>query len=205
MVRRWQPELLLFDPLYKAELLMHRLLPSWFLQPRWRRIYEMPVTKEPPHKADAVDFRWASAADTHLLESYHGEQLTTARLSYGHRAAILVKNDKLIGVAWFATRSYYDVDTQTRVTLSFDEAWIYGVWIHRRYRRRGLYADLLRHAGVELRRRGIRQLLFAIDAFNIRSRRLHQRLLAKPIGHLYGVRLAFFNAYRFHRELVPRG
>ncbi len=160
----------------------------------------MPVPKEPPCHAETVEFRWASPSDIPLLESQLGEKRTTARLSYGHRAAIFVQDNQLVGIAWFATRNYYDVDTATRVTLSFDEAWIYGVWIHRKHRKRGLYRDLLRHAGLELRRRGIRQLLFAIDAVNIRSKRLHRRLSAKPIGHLFGVRLPFYNAYRFHRE-----
>lgn len=205
MFRRWQPDLLIFDPLFKLELLMHWLLPSWLLQPRWSRVYEMPVPKAPPETPDGVAFRWASASDIPLLESQWGEQLVATRLSYGHRAAILVKDEKLIGVAWFATRGYYDVETDTRVTLSFDEAWIYGAWIHRRHRGRGHYARLLRHAGVELRRRGVRHLLFAIDAVNIRAKRVHRRLRAKPIGHLFGVRLAFYNAYRFRREpLIPR-
>jgi GNAT superfamily N-acetyltransferase len=205
MFRRWQPDLLIFDPLYKAELLMHRLLPSWFLQPRWCRIYQMPVSKEPLDPCGAVAFRWATAADIPLLESRLGEKLTTARLTCGHRAVIAVKDDKLVGVAWFATRSYYDCDTTMRITLSFDEAWIYGVWIHRSQRKHGLYNQLLQYAGVELRRRGVRQLLFAIDAINVRSRRLHRRLSAKPIGYLVGLRFPFYQAYRFHREPLSVG
>jgi hypothetical protein len=88
MFRRWQPDLLLFDPLYKVETLMHRLLPSWLLQPRWCRVYEMPIPKGPPEESDTVAFRWASAADTALLESQFRERLISTRLSYGHRAAI---------------------------------------------------------------------------------------------------------------------
>lgn len=215
MFRRWQPDLLIFDLLHPLVTLLHCLLPTWLLRPRWSRVYEMPLPRAVPASTDAepkrslsageIEFRWATAADSPLLESRFGERLISTRLSYGHRAAVLVKGKKLIGIAWFATRGYYDVATGTRVTLSFDEAWIYGAWIHRRYRGCGLYSHLLRSASVELRRRGVRHLLFANDAINIRSKRVHRKLHAKPIGRLYGVRLAFYNAYRFHREPVtPR-
>lgn len=182
---------------------MRRLFPCWLLQPCWRRVYEMPVPKSPTD-CEGVEFRWATAADLPLIEAQLGERLTSTRLSYGHRAAILVKDSQLIGIAWFATRGYYDTDTGTRVTLSFDEAWVYGAWIQRRHRGRGLYRHLLQQAGVELRRRGMRHLLFAIDATDIRSQRVHRRLDAERVGHLFGVRLAFYRAYRFHREPLLR-
>ena len=203
MFRRWQPDLLLLVPLYQLEMLMHRLFPFWLLQPRWRRVYEMPVPKNPTDH-DGVEFRWAAAADIPLLEAQLGERLTATRLSYGHRAAILVKDAKLIGIVWFATRGYYDIDTGTRVTLSFDEAWVYGAWIQRRHRGRGLYRHLLQQAGIELRRRGVRHLLLAIDAMDVRSQRVHRRLQAQRVGHLFGVQLAFYKAYRFHREPLLR-
>ena len=204
MFRRWQPDLLILVPLYKLETLMHRLFPSWLLQPRWCRVYEMPVPQDAVPCA-GIEFRWAAAADLPLIEARLDERLTATRLSYGHRAAILVKDTKLIGIAWFATRGYYDVDTDTRVTLSFDEAWLYGVWIQRRHRGRGLYRHLLQQAGIELRRRGVRRLLLAIDAIDVRSQRVHRRLRAQRVGHLFGVQLAFYKAYRFHREpLLPK-
>src|SRR5690606_6407059 len=128
MFRRWQPDLLVLVPLYQLEKLMRRLFPCWLLQPCWRRVYEMPVPKSPTDR-EGVEFRWATAADLPLIEAQLGERLTSTRLSYGHRAAILVKDSQLIGIAWFATRGYYDTDTGTRVTLSFDEAWVYGAWI----------------------------------------------------------------------------
>jgi predicted GNAT family acetyltransferase len=159
----------------------------------------MPVPRQEPIPKDCVEFRWAKAEDIVLLESQFGEKVTSTRLSYGHRAAILVKDGKLIGAAFFATRGYYDIDTGTRVTLSFDETWIYGAWIQRRHRGQGLYSLLLRGAADDLRFRGVRQMLFAIDLLNVRAKRIHRSMGAVPIGKIYGVRLATFNAYRYTR------
>jgi predicted GNAT family acetyltransferase len=159
----------------------------------------MPVPRGEATTDPGIEFRWATTQDIALLEAQFGEELTSTRLSYGHRAAILVKDGKLIGAAYFATRGYYDIDTGTRVTLSFDETWIYGAWIQRRYRGRGLYSTLLRNAAVDIRHRGVRQLLFAIDLSNVRAKRIHRSMGAVPIGKIYGVRLAKYNIYRYTR------
>lgn len=199
MFRRFQPDLLIYDFLFRLEMLMHRFLPKWMLHPRWSRVFEMPVPRQEPTTKQGIEFRWATAEDIGILEFQFGEEVTSTRLSYGHRAAILVKDGKLIGAAYFATRGYYDVDTGTRVTLSFDETWIYGVWIQRRHRGKGLYTMLLRNAAVDLRHRGVRQMLFAIDLLNVRAKRIHRSMGAIPIGKIYGVRLAKYNAYRYTR------
>jgi len=199
MFRRFQPDLLIFDFLFRLEILMHRILPQWMLHPRWSRVYEMPVPRCEPVTHQEIEFRWATTEDITLLESQFGEEATSTRLSYGHRAAILVKDGKLIAAAYFATRGYYDIDTGTRVTLSFDETWVYGAWVHRRYRGKGLYSMLLRNAAIDIRHRGVRQLLFAIDILNVRAKRIHRSMGAVPIGKIYGVRLAKYNIYRYTR------
>jgi len=205
MFRRFQPDLLIHDALYQVEMITRRILPKWLLHPRWSRVYEMPVPKQKPDGSSDIEFRWATVADTALLESQFGEKAVASRLSFGHRAAILVKDGKLIAAAYFATRGYYDVDTGTRVTLSFDEAWIYASWVQYRHRGQGYYSLLLRYAASDLRRRGIRQLLLAIDTFNIRGKRVHRSMGAVPIGRIYGIRFANINAYRFSRiPFTPR-
>lgn len=178
---------------------MHWILPKWMLHPRWSRVYEMPVPRQAPAIHDEIEFRWSTTEDISLLESQFGEHLTSTRLSYGHRVAILVKGGKLIGAAFFATRGYYDIDTGTRITLSFDETWLYGAWIHRRHRGKGLYKMLLCHAAIDLRHRGVRQMLCAIDLLNVRAKRIHRSMGAVPIGKIYGVRLAKYNIYRYTR------
>lgn len=200
MTRRFQPDLYLFDMLYAMETLVRRVVPRWFLHPRWSRVFEMPVPRRPGEGLPGVEFRWATTKDTPLLESHFGEKLVTARHSYGHRAAILVKEQKLVGAAYFASRGYYDFDTDTRITLGFDESWLYGAWIRPGYRGRGLYSYLLREAAGDLRRRGVTRLMFAIATLNIRAKRIHRSMRAEPIGRIYGVRLVNYNAYRFSRK-----
>jgi hypothetical protein len=209
MICRFQPDLLIYQTLYAAELLFRKWLPRWMLHPRCMRVYEMPVPKlwgdETEAFSGGIEFRWATAEDTPLLEKRFGEKVILGRLSYGHRAAILVKDGALIGAAFFASRSFRDIDTDTRIILSFDENWLYGAWIHRKYRNRGNYSRFLRHAGVDLRHRGVRGLLFALDTLDVRSKRIHRRMGAKPIGRIYGVRLAKYNAYRYSRmPFTPR-
>jgi len=209
MICRFQPDLPIFQTLYGVELLIRRWLPKWILHPRCMRLYEMPVPKlragDTDRFSEGIEFRWATAEDTPLLEKRFGERVTLRRLSYGHRAAILVKDGGLIGAAYFASRSFRDVDTDTRIILSFDENWLYGAWIHRKYRNRGNYSRLLRHAGEEVRHRGVRGLLLALDMLDVRTKRIHRRMGATPIGRIYGVRLANYNAYRYTRmPLTPR-
>lgn len=200
MTWRFQPDLCIFDSLYGMEKSMRRVLPRWLLHPRWSRVYEMPVPRRRSEGLPGVEFRWATPEDAGLLETRFGEKLVAARHSYGHRAAILVKDNQLIGAAYFASRGYYDFDTDTRITLGFDESWLYGSWIRRRYRGQGLYSYLLREASEDLRRRGVTRLMFAIDLLNVRAKRVHRSMRAEPIGRIYGVRLASYNAYRFSRK-----
>jgi len=209
MICRFQPDLPIFQSLYGAELMLRKWLPKWMLHPRCIRLYEMSVPRlrddDTDLFGDGVEFRWATVEDTPLLERRFGEEATLTRLSYGHRAAILVKDGELIGAAYFASRSFRDVDTDTRIILSFDENWLYSAWIHRKYRNRGNYSRFLRNAGVDLRRRGVRGLLFAVDMLNVRAKRIHRRMGANPIGRIYGVRLVKYNAYRYSRmPLTPR-
>jgi GNAT superfamily N-acetyltransferase len=199
MFRRFQPDLLIFDFLLRLERAVRFFLPKWMLHPRWTRVYEMPVPRKLPEGRDDIEFRWATTEDIGLLESRFGEEVISTRLSFGHRAAMLVKDGELIGAAFFATRGYYDIDTGTRITLSFDETWMYGAWIHRRHRGHHLYSLLLDHVAVDLRHRGIRQILLALELLNVRAHRLHRAKGAKPIGKIYGVRLANYKIYRYSR------
>jgi RimJ/RimL family protein N-acetyltransferase len=187
---------------YRVESLSHRIVPKWLFHPRWCYLYSMPVTKRnTTRNASGNDshtptFRWATDEDRRPLQEQAGRETIDGRFAAGHRGATLWDGDALIGTAWFAMREYLDDETQTKIELAPDQCWLFGSWVHRDCRNRGYYGRMISEAATDLASRGIREIVFAVDASNFVSQRVHQALGAVRAGSLVGTRLCGLRLYK---------
>jgi RimJ/RimL family protein N-acetyltransferase len=189
------------DSLYRAETIVHRYLPRWLLHPRYCFVYRLRAANFRPRDRKAAEesttLRWATPSDFDALAAQAGEKVVTKRLVQGHRAATLwLQQTQLVGTAWFAVRSYLDDETEVEINLGPQEAWLFGSWIHHQIRGNGYYSRLIQFAFLELQASSITDLMFAVDATNFRSQRVHRALGAERCGSIRGIRVFGHSAFR---------
>lgn len=146
--------------------------------------------------ASGVTFRWATEKDRRALQEQAGHDVIDRRFEAGHRGATLWHDDQLVGTAWFAVREYLDDETRTKIDLAANQCWLFGSWVHRDHRNRGYYGRLISEAAVDLQSRGIREIVFAVDASNFVSQAVHRALGAARAGSLIGTRLFGLQLYK---------
>jgi hypothetical protein len=185
--------------LYKLESLYHRAIPSWLFQPRYCWVYNLSLKCHPELNAGSFGtIRWAGDNDWALLKM--GCKLTDRRLAEGDRAVILLVERKLIGVLWIATGEYRDWDTGLQIELEPNQAWMYGAWVHRQFRGKKLYSQMIQFVSGELLRAGQSEMLFAIDWSNGHSQYIHSSYGAVRVGKMFGIRMFGWERYHFQLD-----
>lgn len=159
----------------------------------------MPCSYRPvAHKRPAkLTCRWATEPDRQLL--LKASSLTAKRLELGDRAAVLFIDEQLVGTVWISTGTYHDWDTDLKIELQPNEAWLYGAWIDRNFRGQHLYSYLIAHVCESLQQQSIDSLLLAVDWSNSLSQKVHKALGAERIGSLYGLCIFGSRHFRLNR------
>ena len=126
-------------------------------------------------------------------------RLPPERLEFGDRAAVLFIDEQLVGTVWISTKTYHDWDTDLKIELQPNEAWLYGAWIHRKFRGQQLYSSLIAHVCESLQQPSIDSILLAVDWSNGLSQNVHEALGAERIGSLYGLCIFGLRHFRLNR------
>ncbi len=211
---------------YHLEILGRRIVPSWLAAARWQQLWILPLTGEKKWVSDVrgdlpLEMRIVrnscESADFGLLASQCGKEMAQMRLASGAFAAVAVEKPAaggesmgpvLAGVVWFSTGKYLDLDTRLEILLQPSDAWLFGAWVRRDLRGRGLYQCLLNFSVSELGGAMggamIDRVWLGTDRSNHLSRLVHQRLGARPAGVCYGVKILGAGRYRCRCDLAVR-
>jgi RimJ/RimL family protein N-acetyltransferase len=185
--------------LYPLEVRIQQWIPAWMFQVRLQELYVLPLLSLPvesPASSLQLFRATQSPRDLELLASQCGKNILDQRLAQKGCCYLAISAGRLMGIVWFAFDSYRDIDTSIDFRLNGDQAWLYGAWVARDFRRNGIYRQLLQRASSDLASEGIRQFMLAIDMSNSASRRAHRRLGATRRGTCWGGKLFGCGGYR---------
>lgn len=181
--------------LYQLEVRTQQWIPATWLWTRWWRLYSwenfsfasVPLSQNHKEADREIVVRWGTESDTALLSQQGSRRWVEQRWGAGGQVCLATHQNRLVGVIWFQPNCYVDLDTAITIRLRSDQVWLYGSWVARDFRGRGLYRRLLCAAIDGLTtRQGIRQICLAVDQSNRRSRQVHEHLGARGIGNLRG-------------------
>jgi ribosomal protein S18 acetylase RimI-like enzyme len=194
--------------LYRAEMLFRRVIPEGVFSFRSQSIGKMPIKPllEQPAVESAV-FQQArfDENDRQLLAAQAGIEAVENRIRHNNQAWFADDTYGLLAACWTATGEYFDLDTGTTVVLRPNEAWLFGAWVRKDARGRGIYRQLLQHVGAALSQEGVSTFLLGVDHSNRLSSRVHERLGTVWIGRCSGVRIMQSGRYRIHIDERQRG
>jgi GNAT superfamily N-acetyltransferase len=105
------------------------------------------------------------------------------------RAAAVWQNDTPVGIAWIVKDSFDEPELGVRVQLDSDEVWLFAAVVLRPWRRKGIYADLLKFLQDELARAGMQRIVCGISVGNSASLAAHQQAGAQQLGHIFAARI----------------
>ncbi len=149
-----------------------------------------------PNSLVTVQLMSRDETECRQVEEQSGSLAYNFRMAAGDCAVIAKIDSTVVGVCWLAFDRYLDQDTETNVELSADDVWLYGAWVERQYRGRGIYRDIVSMASEHARRLNKSTFLFAVDFSNHVSRSTHESLGANWIGYVYGVKLLGLGGFR---------
>lgn len=183
--------------LYTLEAKIRSAVPTRLGTAVWQDIYLWPLQELRCANDDVANIRWATSDDRALLVQRDGERTADYRLGQGNQAAVFFGDAGIEGIAWFAREVYDDMDTGLRFPLLDNQAWLFGAWVSRIRRGKGVYRKLTSFAANALREQSaIDQIFLAIDRSNRTSRAVHQRLGASRVGSIRGGRVFGRSSYR---------
>ncbi len=189
--------------LYKLESLRYRFVPRQLLLPKYCIVYSIALSTAPMRwestTPSGVQIRWATENDVVALANRF--QQTHQRVREGDLAVVAYCDERLVGTAWIARTQYRDWETGIVLPLRNDQAWLYGAWVHRQFRRQRIYASIFRYLAGQLHSEGVQEIRLAVDWSNGVSRRVHERFGGRVIGSLSGLRLCGVGGFQF--KLYP--
>lgn len=183
--------------LYRLESKLRSAVPPRLGTAVWQDLYLWKSLEFPDASDEAAGIRWATSEDRALLVQRDGERTAGFRLGQGNQAAVVIGESGIEGIVWFARHVYDDMDTGLRFPLQDNQVWLFGAWVSRGRRGKGVYRKLTSFAANALREQSaIDQIFLAIDRSNRISRAVHERLGARRIGSLRGGRIFQKSSYR---------
>jgi ribosomal protein S18 acetylase RimI-like enzyme len=189
---------------YHLENTFYRVVPRVIFQPRWCFVFECSIAEAIARSSwlpSGFEVRWAVPSDTQRLVEAFGEEVVADRLTQEDRAVILLSGDALVGTIWIAKRNYCDWETGIEFRLPEATAWIYGSWVHRKFRGSGYYSELWRFVAEQLHQEGIEKIRLTVDCSNGHSQRVHRNFGSKSIGSIFGLRFFGRSLFRLPKSL----
>ncbi len=186
------------NKLYQAELLFRRVIPRALFEFRYQRIGILPFWSSTGDSLPGLDFGLGTAG-TELNEAIcrqSGASVYEARRLAGHQYAWAAKGHELLGVSWVAKTIYEDIDTGLALQLQPEELWLYGAWVRRDWRGKGIYRKLLETLIQGFEKDTSNRFLLAVDLSNNVSHATHTKLGASWIGYCYGLKALGMGSYR---------
>jgi GNAT superfamily N-acetyltransferase len=129
-----------------------------------------------------LKLRWAEHADIPRFADLDFVETARERLAAGHRAAIALCDQRLVGYVWFAKDRYFEAELLTEFRLPTDAIWLHTARVEPQCRRQGIYKRLLQFACSSLREEGVSRIQLSVERLNRRSVAAHESAGANRIG-----------------------
>lgn len=175
--------------LYSFGIVFNRIVPKWIMRVRRFNVYEMDPSPSSSPGISSTTVGWA-VSEEEMLEA---EQLTGPQRSVGVgvgdmrvcRASI---DEKLVAAFWATSNVFWEDGLGIGYELDDDQAWLFGAYVDKPFRRRGIYSSILKFMTPNLIASGKEQVLLAVNPDNIGSRKVHEKYAARKVGSVVAIR-----------------
>lgn len=190
-------------PAYFLTLARRRLLPPRCFDRSRLIMLELALPVSAPAPIPGGKIRWAEEREHDLLGAFgHTRAILRRRFADGDRPCVLVLGDRLAGYAWFRVGVFDEEQLGARFRMAPGEVWLYDGMVAPDLRGRGLYANLVKGAGVLLAAEGFSRMLIQVEVSNRNGFHGHRAAGARPIASYQALRLCGRTRFSDHRGTV---
>ena len=189
--------------LYSIGIVVNRIVPSWLFRFRHFVVYEM----DPQRLASVEDVRKNHTDSLINISWCETEQdvRTAEKLTYTSAAEVgddfkiaQAKSDQqTAGALWAVRNSFTEDELGIKFDLRSKQIWLFAALIDSRFRRQGIYAQVLSFMCCEGESKFARQasdspqFLLCVNPHNIATNRVHQKYAKEVLGQAFSFK--FFN------------
>ena len=176
-------------PVYPAQLVLRRFLPSSIFAANAVVIAEYSVVRTNPPAAGKTRLRWAESCDADLFaETTYSSDSVRRRLSNGDRCVIAQVDGALGAYSWFVADGF-DQSDWLRVVLPPRAVWGSDLWVSPDFRGQGLHAVITEFTHSEFCSGDVDRILMITDVLNSSSQRAMTKAGAKFHRSMFYVRV----------------
>jgi hypothetical protein len=140
----------------------------------------------PPNLAKNLRFAEINEGDPEIALMPARTEIKSARFTQGARCLGVYRKDELLGYVWFCTKQYEEDEVRCTYLLTDDERSVFDfdLVVLPKYRMGIGFMALWHSANLYLHDRGIRYTFSRLTRFNVASRRAHDHLGWRRVGHV---------------------
>ncbi len=189
--------------LYSIGITVNRIVPHWLFRFRHFVVYEMD-----PRQLDSMVNAGKAIADSQIHVSWcdseedirAAEKLTytsAAEVGDDFKIAQAKSDQQLAGVLWAVRNNFTEDELGIKFDLKSNQIWLFAALVDPRFRRQGIYAQVLRFTCCEGESKfatdaaGSPQFLLCVNPHNIASNGVHKKYAKEVFGHAFSFK--FFN------------
>ncbi len=157
-------------------------------------VYEMDPNPQRSASSPDADVQWAVSEEEVLAaEQLTGPQRNVQVGASEMRVCNAKVNGNLAGAFWATSKVFMEGGLGIGYELSDEQAWLFGAYVDKSFRRHGVYSSILEFITPELVASGKTQVLLAVNPDNIGSRKVHEKYAKRKVGSVIAIRFLNFS------------
>ena len=160
--------------IYSFAIAFNRIVPAWLFRYRRFIVYQLDANSFANRSSENIRVRWCETEADYLAL----EKLTffcRGRSSGDLQGCLAEIDGQPAGGFWAATNQFDETELGIRILLDANQAWLFAAQVDKRFRRKGVYSQILAFIVPELAKQGKLQPLVAVNPHNVGSRKIHQQ------------------------------
>lgn len=171
-------------------IVFDRYVPAWLLRVRRFNVYEMETNVEAHAQTAIATVQWStSEEETLAVERFMGPIRSVVDVGADDMRACYVKIDgEIAAVFWMASNIFMESGLTIRYELNEDQVWLFAAYVEKRFRRRGIYTQILEFMLHELQKSGKTKAYLSVNPDNVASRIVHEKYARRKAGVAIAIR-----------------
>jgi len=138
-----------------------------------------------------VAVSWSdSEEETLAVEQFMGPMRSVVDVGADDMRACYAKvGGEMAAAFWMASNIFMESGLTIRYELEEDQAWLFAAYVEKRFRRQGIYTQILEFMLPDLQASGKSQVLLSVNPDNVASRVVHEKYARRKVGSAIAVRV----------------
>lgn len=175
---------------YCIAIAFDRFVPQWLLRMRRFNVYEMETNIEASIESGNAIVRWSdSEEETLAVEQFMGPMRSVVDVGADDMRVCYAKvGGELAAAFWMASNIFMESGLTIRFELDEEQAWLFAAYVEKRFRRKGIYTQILEFMLPDLQSSGKSRVLLSVNPDNIASRIVHEKYARRKVGTAFAIR-----------------